>query len=115
MSGTESPEVDQERVPGDLVLIPSLEAVKGHGGTSPGKSGDEVLVVVHDVEVGFPGFHFGVVGVKDGGGVIVGLLAGDDGSTTFEKLRRGTRLISFAHRRQAMIIVQHPHIAQPAE
>lgn len=85
LGGAETPEVDEEAVPGLVVFVAVFERFEGEEGGAPGEGGDEVGVGPQDVE---GGAHVpaGEEGVEDLGGVVGGGGAGEDGAGGFEEL-----------------------------
>lgn len=88
VGGAETPEVDEEAVPGLAVGVAVFEGFEGEEGGAPGEGGDEVGVAAEDVEGGAD-VAAGEEGVEDAGGVVGRGGAGEDGARGFEELGRG--------------------------
>lgn len=81
-------EVDEQVVPGLLLLVAVLAGFKGQEGDAPGEGGDEVGVGADDVEGAADVAPVLEVG-EDEGGVVGGLFVVEDGARGFEELGGG--------------------------
>ena len=87
VGGRQAPELNQERVPRALLDIAVLERLEGEVGRAPGERVDDVLVLPQDVERGTL-VAAGQVVLEDTAGVVVGGLAGKNGTSGFEELHK---------------------------
>jgi hypothetical protein len=81
-------EVDEQVVPGFLLLVAVLAGLEGEEGDAPGEGGDEVFVAADDVE----GAADGAAGVEvgeDACGVVCGGFVVEDGAGGFKELEGG--------------------------
>jgi len=78
-------EVDQQVVPGFLLLVAVLEGFKGQEGAAPGEGRYEVLIFAEDVE---GGADVGLVEevLEDEGGVVAWLVSLENRASRFEEL-----------------------------
>jgi len=71
---TEAVEIDEEVVPGFLLLVAALEGLEGEEGSAPGEGGDEVGGGGRGEDVeGAADVGAGVEVGENGGGVVCGL------------------------------------------
>lgn len=88
VGGGQAPEVDEEAVPGALLGVAVLEGLEGQVGCAPGEGGDDVGILLQDVEGGALVAAVQVA-AQNAGGVVVGSLAGENGAGRFEQLLQG--------------------------
>jgi hypothetical protein len=83
-------EVDEEVVPGFLLLVAVLGGFESEEGDAPCEGGDEIFVGADDVK-GAANRATGVEVCEDGGCVVCGLFVVEDGARGFEELGRLVR------------------------
>lgn len=85
VGGGEAPEVNEKAVPGSLLDIAMLEGLEGKVGGAPGKSVNDILVVIEDVESGTD-VSAGEVVLEDTASVVLSWFSSKDRASRFEEL-----------------------------